>query len=127
MSAESYVARLRGPPFRPALPPPPRRVRDGRYVDDGTLVTPVPLVCTPDTQMELTVRTMARGITLECTAATTALELYQMIERTIGIPIDAQRLIYAGVQLRPGNALIFVDYGIPPGGTVHLVERLRGD
>lgn len=77
--------------------------------------------------MELTVRTMARSITLSCAASTTALELYQLIQHTIGMPVDAQRLIYAGIQLRTSNALVFADYGIPPGGTVHLLQRLRGD
>eukprot|EP01088_Endostelium_zonatum_P021319 TRINITY_DN8332_c0_g1_i1.p1 TRINITY_DN8332_c0_g1~~TRINITY_DN8332_c0_g1_i1.p1 ORF type:complete len:200 (-),score=39.19 TRINITY_DN8332_c0_g1_i1:53-652(-) len=52
-------------------------------------------------------------------------ELKARIEHISGIPIDQQRIIYAGVQLEDERTI--GDYNILEGATVHLVLRLRGD
>ncbi len=52
-------------------------------------------------------------------------DLKKMLVHKTGMPVDQQRLIFAGRQLEDGRTL--ADYNICPDSTMHLVQRLRGD
>lgn len=54
----------------------------------------------------------------------TTRELMQEIRNRDGIAIDHQRLIYAGKQMDPDQAMY--RYGVRNGAVIHLVLRLVG-
>jgi ubiquitin-large subunit ribosomal protein L40e len=63
-------------------------------------------------------------IDVAAAGAVTALDLKRAYEAREGVPVDAQRLIFAGWQLKDGGLLS--DYGIAHEDTVHCVLRPRG-
>jgi ubiquitin len=65
-----------------------------------------------------------KTITVRVDAENTVLDLKAKIQKAEGIPIDQQRLIYAGLQLDDDRTI--GDYKIMPQATLHLVLRLRG-
>ncbi len=66
-------------------------------------------------------RTLCAGVTGE----TTVEEVMHMVADIAGVPVDMQRLIYAGSQMETGRTL--GSYKIWNNATVHLSQRLRGD
>jgi ubiquitin len=63
-------------------------------------------------------------ITLEAPSASLIEKLKEQIYTRTLVPIDSQRLIFAGKQLEDGRSLC--DYNIRQEDTIHLVLRLRG-
>lgn len=67
---------------------------------------------------------MGKTLTININASSTINELKERILLVGGIPVDQQRLLFAGRQLEDNRTVS--DYNIQCASTVHLVLRLRG-
>jgi ubiquitin len=76
-------------------------------------------------KMVVFVKTLTgKTIPVEVLRSSTTEDLKEQIIKMEGIPVDQQRLIFAGQQLEDGRLLS--DYGIVERSSIHLVLRLRG-
>lgn len=65
-----------------------------------------------------------KTVAVEISLSATVLQVALQIEKKLGIPVDSQRLIFAGKQLQ--MELTLADYNIPNESSLYLVLRLKG-
>lgn len=78
-----------------------------------------------DFGIQVFVKTLTgKTITLDITPNETILKVKKKIQDKEGIPVDQQKIVYAGMTLEDEDQIF--EYGIQRESTLHLVLRLRG-
>ena len=76
-------------------------------------------------EMQVLVKTLTgKTVTLDVAVGATVVATKVALEEKTGVPVDMQRLLFAGKQLADNQLLS--SYGFRKGSTLHLVLRLRG-